>query len=153
MGYRLLTGILEQRASDRLEARLDRQQYDEDQLISIKIPLTHLAYYNTSTVFERTNGRIDVHGIPYQYVKCRMYNDSLEMLCIPNAVELKLRHANPDSHPYVSKSFAPDPYTILPMITIGEPPSTLIQTGYHFLTVLPFLSLPTEHHPPAHAIA
>jgi hypothetical protein len=149
MGYRLLTGILEQDASQRLEARLDRQQYDEDQLISIKVPLTHLTYYNTSAEFQRTDGTIDVNGVPYQYVKCRMYNDSLEMLCIPNATELKLRHADPDSHPYVSKSFAPDPYTTIPMITIGEPPCILIQCGCHFSTYFPSLSLPAEDRPPA----
>lgn len=153
LGYRLFVDVLEQHAGQRLEARLDHRQYSEDQLISIKVPVTHLAYYNTTTEYTRVNGTIEVKGIPYNYVKCRIYNDSLEMLCIPNTTKLKLRHAAPDSHPYVAKSFAPDPYTTMPVITIGEPTYTYIKTGYYFQAYLPSRSLPTEEHPPARQIA
>jgi hypothetical protein len=149
LGYRLLTNILEERASLRLEARLDRQQYDESQLISIKVPVTHLAYYNTSAGFERTNGTIEVNGIPYNYVKCRLYNDSLEMLCIPNAVKLKLRHTDPDSHPYVYKTYDSDPFVCSKLPEIVEPHYTLIQHDYRYLTVLTSLTLPTALRPPA----
>ena len=153
LGYRFLTNILEERASLRLEARLDKQQYDESQLISIKVPVTRLAYYNASAEFERTNGTIDVNGIPYNYVKCRLYNDSLEMLCIPNAVQLKLRHANPDSHPYIYKAYTPDPYLCSQLPKIDEPHYTLIPNRYHYLTFLLSLALPTDERPPARLLA
>jgi hypothetical protein len=149
VGYRLLTGILEERASQRLETRLDLQQYDESQLISIKVPVTHLTYYNSSAEFQRTNGTIEVNGIPYNYVKCRLFKDSLEMQCIPNATKLRLRETDPDPHPYVYKAFTPDPFVCNQLFGIVEPQYTLIQHGYHFLTVLTHPALPTQERPPA----
>jgi hypothetical protein len=149
IGYRLLTGILEDDAARRLEARLDRQQYDESQLISIKVPVTHLAYYNTSTEFQRTDGSIEIDGIPYKYVKCRLANDSLEMLCIPNTTTLKLRHTDPGNPPYVAKAFSQDPYVCIQLLQIGEPQYTLVKNGFYFCTNFTTVDLPTEEHPPA----
>ncbi len=62
---------------------VDKKQYTDDELISIKTTL-HLPYYSVSTEFERAYGSINVGGIDYEYVKKRVYNDTLEVLCIPN---------------------------------------------------------------------
>jgi hypothetical protein len=89
-GYRLLTSWLETRADRQLEARLDQNSYDESQLISIKVPSTHLSYYNSSSRFERVDGQVEIDGIRYKYVKRRLFNDSLELLCIPNHTAMQL---------------------------------------------------------------
>lgn len=89
-GYRLLTAWLEVRADRQLEARLDDNSYDESQLVSIKVPSTRLSYYNSSSQFERVDGQIEVGGVRYKYVKRRLYNDSLELLCIPNHTAMRL---------------------------------------------------------------
>jgi len=89
-GYRLLTTWLEVKADHQLEARLDENSYDESQLVSIKVPSTHLSYYNSSTQFERVNGQIEIEGVHYKYVKRRLFNDSLELMCIPNHAAMKL---------------------------------------------------------------
>ena len=168
LGYRLLDSIAESDAAHRLEARLDRQQYDDNQLISIKVPLTHLTYYNTSTTFERANGEIDLHGVPYHYVKRRIYNDSLEMLCIPNATELKLRKSCNDyfglvndlgqaSKPGVplhsTRSFATDPYICTEGIKMPQLQYSLTLPGEYYVNFFPSLFLPTDERPPAHQIA
>lgn len=165
VGYRLLGTIAEDNASRRLESRLERQQYVEDQLISIKVPLTHLAYYNTSAAFERIDGKIEVDGVPYRYVERRLYNDSLEMLCIPNAAELKLRQAGNDyfrlvadldqdsgtgTHSHLTRSFATDPYICIEDLKVPEPPCTLIQNGEYSPAYLPAATPSEDERPPAY---
>jgi len=90
----------QQRADTRLEARLDRNEYDESQLLSVKVPVTHpgysLSYYDGSNGFQRVSGQIDIGGVRYQYVKRRIYKDSLELLCIPNETAIKLRQVKND---------------------------------------------------------
>ena len=67
-GYRVLIGYWQERAKIKLEARLDVNDYDESQLISVKVPVTHLAYYNSSASFERVNGSVEILGVQYKYV-------------------------------------------------------------------------------------
>jgi len=87
---------MEDKANTRLEAQLDNNNYDEAQLISIKVPANHLAYYNNSKQFERVDGEIEINGVQYKYVKKRLYNDAFEYLCIPNNDVNKLRTARDD---------------------------------------------------------
>ncbi len=99
-GYQLLTQYWQQQAETRLQARLDRNEYDESQLLRVKIPITALAYSNdysnTTGNFERINGNVDIRGVRYQYVKRRMFKDSLELLCIPNVTAMKLQQTKND---------------------------------------------------------
>ena len=99
-GYQLLTQYWQQRAESRLQAQLDRNEYNESQLVSIKVPITSLAYYNyvnsSASNFERVDGQIDLHGVRYQYVKRRIAGDSLELLCIPNETAIKLQQVKND---------------------------------------------------------
>lgn len=95
-GYQLLSNYWQNQAERRLEANFDRNEYDGSALISFKIPLTSLAYINNSTGYERVNGQIDIKGVRYQYVKRRIYGDSLEVQCIPNMISMKLKTASND---------------------------------------------------------
>jgi hypothetical protein len=95
-GYQLLSTYWQQRAEHRLEARLDRHDYDDAQLTCIKIPLTTLSYYNGSSVFERVDGQVDLNGVHYNYVKRRIFRDSLELLCIPNTTVTSLQKVRND---------------------------------------------------------
>ena len=70
--------------------------YDDAQLTRIKIPLTTLSYYNGSTVFERVDGQIELNGVHYNYVKRRIFKDSLELLCIPNTTVTSLQKSKND---------------------------------------------------------
>lgn len=92
-GYQLLTAYWQQKAEKTLVARLDRHEYDDSQLISIKVPLTSIDYYNSSSTFERVDGQIDLNGVHYNYVKRRIYKGCLELLCIPNATATTLTKA------------------------------------------------------------
>ena len=92
-GYRLLMGYCQQRADRRLESRIDKNEYDESQLISIKIPVTALSYYESTDEWERIDGEMILGDIAYKYVKRRIHSDSIELLCIRNTTGMQLNEA------------------------------------------------------------
>jgi hypothetical protein len=92
-GYRLLSAYWQQRADRLLEQRLDNEDYDESQLIWLKIPVRTLSYSNPSTEFERIDGEIILDDIAYKYVKRRLCNDSVELLCIRNTTVMQMGQA------------------------------------------------------------
>ncbi|HEY6901225.1 MAG TPA: hypothetical protein VI233_11300 [Puia sp.] len=92
-GYQLLSSYWQQRSNQHLEASLDKKAYDESRLISLKVPVTSLSYYNSSTSFERVDGQITIGGIEYKYVERRIFKDSMEYRCIPNQVAMHLKKA------------------------------------------------------------
>ena len=94
-GYKLFVSFMISNANQSLETSLDKDNYTEDQLISIKKPI-NLPYYNNTKDFTRTYGEVEMNGVLYQYVKSRIYNDSLEMLCIPNTSKQQLLNAKND---------------------------------------------------------
>jgi hypothetical protein len=166
VGYRLVNDMMEEDATHRLDARLDQQQYSEDQLITLKVPLTTLAYFNNSATFERSNGQIEINGIPYRYVKRRIYRDSLEMICIPNQGALQLRQSGNNyfngvtgierqqsskssSHPGARRSFQSDPYIGIVGVRVDAPPFSLAPGSDDRSAGLFSLTLPVDERPPA----
>jgi len=168
-GYRLLTSWLEVRADHQLEARLDENSYDESQLISIKVPSTHLSYYNSSSRFERVDGQIEIGGVRYKYVARRLFNDSLELRCIPNQAAMRLatvkneffKGANDiqqenspskksDSHSGSSRNFSStDYYTVGDLFVLGNLYFTRLQKSPDRAVVAIISSLlATDEQPP-----
>ena len=94
-GYRLVASFLESTENQKMELALDENEYSDSELISIKQP-TNLPYYQNSTAFQRIDGEIEIAGVYYKYVKCRIYNDSLELLCIPNKSKMQIQAAKAD---------------------------------------------------------
>ena len=170
-GYQLLSNYWQDRANQQLEAKLDKNQYDESQLLSLKVPITTLSYYNSSTSFERVDGQINIKGVEYKYVKRRIFKDSLEYLCIPNHVAMDLKHASNEFFQLVNdlthngqekktphstqyKSFSQDycanePAVFQPAITIVIAPEKGIPAPVH----LPSLYTPSAEMPPDQASA
>jgi hypothetical protein len=73
-----------------MEQKVDRRDYSDDELLSIKTAL-NLPYYSSSPAFERTYGSVTVEGVVYEYVKKRVYKDTLELLCLPNSAKTALQ--------------------------------------------------------------
>ncbi len=94
-GYQIVASFLENQQNQQMELAIDGNDYIESQLISIKQP-TNLPYYTNSFDFHRIDGEVNIDGIIYKYVKCRIYNDSLELLCIPNTGKMKIQAAKAD---------------------------------------------------------
>jgi hypothetical protein len=149
-GYRFVISFFEDKANEQFETQLDNNNYDNDELISIKIPVTNLAYYTNTKLFERVDGQVEIHGILYNYVKQRLFNDSLELFCIPNTEVMKLQKEKNDllksvndvqqtdqakktnSHPVNAKSFSLDHYTIEDFFTLNDMLSASAKKAFHF---------------------
>jgi hypothetical protein len=91
-GYRLMISYMQHQQAALLDARLEREQYSDADLISIKTPIP-LPYLTSSAEYERVQGSIVIDGITYDYVKRRVFNDTLEILCLPNRAKTHLQTA------------------------------------------------------------
>lgn len=120
VGYRALHDLLQDRARQQLEARLDRQQFDPATLLHLKIASTHLSYYNTSATFERLDAQIEINGVPYQTVARRILADSVEYLCIPNLATLGLRESRNAYFSFVNDLRQPEKDANGGQTTIGQ---------------------------------
>jgi hypothetical protein len=73
-------------------ARIDRSEYDDKDLIEVKVPV-NLPYQTNWQDFERYDGEIQIAGVHYNYVKRKLQNDTLILMCIPNTDKMKLFNA------------------------------------------------------------
>ncbi len=95
VGYRFVADYMQQKSDAQLEARLDANNYDEAQLIELKIPV-HLPYQTSWSAYERYDGEVEIDGITYKYVKRKLSNDTLYLKCIPNTKKMNLQTAKND---------------------------------------------------------
>lgn len=67
----------------------DQQNYRNQDLVELKTVL-HLPYFTSSGDYERIDGEIELEGVHYNYVKRKVSNDTLYLLCLPNEHKTKL---------------------------------------------------------------
>ena len=91
-GYRFITNYLQKKADNQLEARLDVNDYDESQLIEIRVAL-NIPYQYSWSNFERHSGEIELNGKIYAYVKRKIEDGYLVLKCIPNKVKQEIKNA------------------------------------------------------------
>lgn len=82
--------MIDLRQNKQIDLALDQDDFEDAQLLLIRQP-TNLPYYGGSTAFQRINGEVEIAGVFYKYVKCRINNGMLEMLCLPNFAKTKLQ--------------------------------------------------------------
>lgn len=95
VGYRFVVDYMQQKSDEALEARLDLDDYNESELIEIKIPV-NMPYQTSWSEYERYDGEVEMDGISYKYVKRRLLNDTLYLRCIPNTQKMRLQTAKND---------------------------------------------------------
>jgi hypothetical protein len=155
-GYRLLISFRENKARAQLEAQLDDNKYDRSQLLSIRVTASHLSYYNSSQSFQRVDGQVQAGGIQYKYVARRIFNDSVEYLCIPDYAAMKLKVAGNEyskktsSYPGSYKVFSVECTMATDLHKLTE--SYTIPTKCSFRYIMPLTSswYPDEGQPPEH---
>jgi hypothetical protein len=94
-GYKWALSYLEQKATVRLEQKLDAGKYDISQLVEVKIPL-NLPYYNEQSNYETFYGEVELNGQSYQYVKRKIAGDTLFLLCIQHTEKNNIQLAKSD---------------------------------------------------------
>jgi len=91
-GYQLVTGYLQYQSDLQLEVRLDNNDYDQSQLIELRIPL-NLPYHNDWNYYERYDGEIEFRGSHYKYVKRKIEKGDLVLLCLPDNAKQRIQSA------------------------------------------------------------
>lgn len=86
---------MEQKINNQLEASLDNNQFDDAQLVELKVPI-NLPYQTNWSDFQRCDGEIEIEGILYKYVKRKVANDTLYLMCIPNTKIMRLETVKND---------------------------------------------------------
>lgn len=92
-GYQVLFDCLQSKADQQLRTRLIRQTPEEKDLISFTVA-THLPpYADYSGAYEWVDGEVTIDGVPYTYVKRRIFKDSVEFLCLPHTGKMQVESA------------------------------------------------------------
>ena len=88
-GYTMAFRYFMYTAETGLTRQLEKNNYNNADLVAIRIPL-HLPYVQNNSRFERVDGSVENNGVQYNYVKRRVYNDTLYILCLPNQQKTSL---------------------------------------------------------------
>lgn len=84
---------MEQRNDIDLQASIESEGYDENKLLEIRVPLNVPYLANTISEFERIYGEIEIRGIHYKYVKRKVEEGVLVLLCLPNEKKTKIKNS------------------------------------------------------------
>jgi hypothetical protein len=100
-GYRILFNYEQQQSDIRLEASLDKQDYNDVDLVTITVPLS-LPYVNNQQSFERVDGEITVNGKILKYVKRKISDGNLILLCLPDHDKMRIESAKDEFFKYAN---------------------------------------------------
>ena len=92
VGYRLLFAYTLRQWDVKITARLDKETYNEEDLITLKVPLS-LPYQTDWKEYERVDGEITLNGQLYKYVKRKVMQGELVLLCLPDPHKTNLESA------------------------------------------------------------
>lgn len=151
-GYRAWFYYAEKKADLAMEARLDKNQYNEKELVALTIPLYN-PYQLEQKTFERVNGEISFGGKTYKYVKRKVADGNLVLLCIPATQKMMMKEAKTSygnsvndiagngkspSKPSLQKNFSGNDYEDyqinFQMIKFSN--SSLVQNAYQIASVV-----------------
>lgn len=94
-GYRLYYDYLQHKTNEHLEALINGNSFDEAQLKELKIPV-NIPYQTSWTSYQQYDGEIELNGTVYKFVKRKLSNDTLYLMCIPNTKKTRLETAKND---------------------------------------------------------
>ena len=100
-GYRIWLSYEQLQSDVKLEASLDKQEYNDADLIAITVPLS-LPYISNQQNFERVNGEITVNGRILKYVKRKITDGKLVLLCLPDNDKMRIESAKDDFFKYAN---------------------------------------------------
>jgi len=95
IGYRMVARYYAGKSSADMQITLDQQKFRESDLVRFKIPLNQ-PYIINSDGYESIEGNMDYKGVNYQFVKKRILNDTLEIVCIPNITRTQIYNNEED---------------------------------------------------------
>jgi hypothetical protein len=130
IGYSILFDYFIHQTNEQIVEELDKGNYNESELMEIKVAL-NLPYYTSWNVYERYDGEIELNGIHYNFVKRKVFNDTLFLLCLPNHAKTKLYKAKNE---FVANEIANDPSSSSKKGMESFCKKNIIETEYKQLT-------------------
>lgn len=91
IGYKFLFDFLQTLNDRNFEAVIDHNLYDEKDLVTVRIPLS-MPYQPSNTEFERVSGEIHFGNTIYKYVKRKIDQGDLVLLCLPDKKKTELEY-------------------------------------------------------------
>ena len=91
-GYRIYFYYAQHLSDINLTLNLDKNIYNESELISITVPFS-MPYQHNSDGFERFDGEITLNGKIYKYVKRKYFDGNIIFLCLPDHNKMNLEAA------------------------------------------------------------
>ena len=88
-GYSFLFQYFIKQSDKQIVQQLDNNQYSDKDLVEVKVPL-NVPYITNWKDYERYDGEIEWNGIHYNYVKRKVSNDTLYLMCIQNEKKTQL---------------------------------------------------------------
>lgn len=101
IGYRFVFNYQQKQSDIKLEASFDKDDFNEAELITITVPLS-VPYQNNQQTFERVDGELKIDGKLYKYVKRKISQGQLVLLCLPNNDKMKLQSAKDEFFKYAN---------------------------------------------------
>jgi len=95
MGYYAIFLGLQYKNSVAMTARLDADQYDESQTVSIEIPIT-VPYMTDDADFRRVDGIFEYQGEFYRLIKQKYAKETLTVICIKDTEKKRINQAISD---------------------------------------------------------
>jgi hypothetical protein len=92
VGYRAWFYYAEKFSDATLESRLDKNQFQENDLVTLSIPLNN-PYQVDQSGFERSGGEINIQGESFTIVERKLSGGKLQLHCIPNVHKSILKKA------------------------------------------------------------
>ena len=105
-----------------------------------------MPYLSNWNDYERVDGEIKFNGVYYNYVKRKLYNDTLYLLCLPNKSKTQFCHARNEYAQQVNGGPSGD-NNDRPLIKKLNIISEYNQpaSGYHFILAAKPTQSPTSH--------
>lgn len=94
-GYRFVFNYVQQQSDQEVRVSLDNEEYNEADLVTIKVPLS-LPYQSDQANFERVDGEVKFNGKIYKYVKRKIAEGQLVLLCLPDYKKMQIQDAKDD---------------------------------------------------------
>jgi len=92
LGYYGLFVGLQYKNSQAMNQQLDSGIYNEEEAITIKVPIT-IPYATDSRDFERVTGEFEYNGEFYHLVKQRLTRDTLHIVCVKDQDSKRIHQA------------------------------------------------------------
>jgi hypothetical protein len=100
-GYRLVFNYAQQQSDATVEASLDKNDFDESELVTITVPVS-VPYQNNQQDFERIDGELKLNGKIYKYVKRKLSDGQLILKCLPDHKKMQLESAKDEFFKYAN---------------------------------------------------